>query len=645
MSWGEIELQRAADRVVIAQYGPPGFVIDEKSEILQSRGHVTPFLQFAEETASLHLLRMLHSSIAVSVRDAIQKSIDQEIPVTLENLCIVAGGDIRQFNVEVLPIRMLPGHTARFLVLFPAKPAFSWQRLSDRFADERTLTPDEAETTAGQLRQDLAATKIYLQSLIEERDIRNQELTSSSEEIQAANEELQSTNEELETTKEELQSANEELQTVNEELSSRNSTLTEAGNDLTNLLTSVNIPVLMLNNELQIRQFTPLTQKLLSVRATDINRPISEIRLNFAVDHLEDTLREVLDTLNTRELEIQDRDGRFHILKIRPYRTSDNKIEGVVLVMLDVDQLRRSQIDLSSARDFARGVIEAVQVPVIVLSSNLIVRFANDAFRGLSSLSNAELDGRLFPDIASRIWGLDSIAEELGQIGQPGSASSSLEKEFVSSKENKRILYIRVRALPSEDGNVLLLTVEDITERKKAEEILARENRMLAGQVRSTSQALGQSREELRALTARLFASQEEERQHVARELHDDIGQQLALIQMEIEQVQARLAEDPQSLEKQLHGLTQRMAQLSNEVRNLSHRLHPSILDDLGLAYAFALLGCRIRRAGRDASLFHSPQRSRIHSETGCCGAVPRHPGSSPQRFETCRQNTRSCHA
>ena len=603
VSWGEVELQRAADRVVIAQYGPPGFVIDEKFEILQSRGHVAPFLQLAEGSTSLHLLRMLHTSIAGTVRDAVQRSIDQEIPVTVENVCIVAEGDARQFNVEVLPIQMLPGRKERFLVLFPAKPAFSIQRLGEHFADDIPLLTGDVETAVSQLRQDLAATKIYLQSLIEERDIRNQELTSSSEEVQAANEELQSTNEELETTKEELQSANEELQTVNEELSHRNATLTETGNDLTNLLTSVNIPVLMLNNDLQIRQFTPLTQKLLSVRATDINRPISEIRLNFTVDNLEDILRDVLDTLNTREVEIQDRDGRFHILKIRPYRTTDNKIEGVVLVMLDVDQLRRSQIDLSSARDFARGVIEAVQIPVLVLARNLTVRFANDAFRGLTNLSSPELDGRLFPDIASRIWGLESIGEELEQVGQPGSASSSLEKEFVSSKEDKRILYIRVRALPSDDGNVLLLTVEDITERKKAEEILARENRMLEGQVRSTSQALGQSREELRALTARLFASQEEERQHVARELHDDIGQQLALVQMEIEQVQARLADDPGSLETQMRSLTQRMAELSNEVRNLSHRLHPSILDDLGLAYALRSLVAEFgEREGMPAS-------------------------------------------
>ena len=310
--------------------------------------------------------------------------------------------------------------------MFSPKSAFTSRQLRERFTDEVTPLDGNINGVIDQLQQDLTSTKIYLQSLIEERDLRNQELTSSNEEVQAANEELQSTNEELETTKEELQSANEELQTVNDELSHRNFVLTDTGNDLTNLLTSVNIPVLMLNNDLQIRQFTPLTQKLLSVRPSDIGRPIGEIRLNFSVESLEEIIRGVLETLTPREIEVQDREGRWHILKVRPYRTSDNKIEGVVLVMLDVDQLRRSQSDLSSARDFARSVIEAVQIPVIVLERDLTVRFANNAFRILSHLSRADIEGRVFSDLATRIWGLENLEEKLSPM-------ETFEGEFCQS--------------------------------------------------------------------------------------------------------------------------------------------------------------------------------------------------------------------
>ena len=588
--WSELDLQRIADRIVIAQYGPPGFVIDNKLEILQSRGNVTPFISLAEGSASFNLLRMLNPNIAVQVRDAVQRSIDQDVPIKVEDLCMVSDGDVQQFNVEILPVHTPPATTSRFLVLFTPKSAFLSRPFREVVHTATVLPTGTEESLTSQLQQDLTSSKLYLQSLIEERDLRNQELTSSNEEVQAANEELQSTNEELETTKEELQSANEELQTVNEELSHRNVTLTETSNDLANLLTSVNIPVLMLNNELQIRQFTPLTQKLLSVRPTDIGRPISEIRLNFFVEGLEEVMREVLETLTTRELEVQDREGRWHILKIRPYRTSDNKIEGVVLIMLDIDQLRRSQINLREARDFARDVIEAVQVPVVILEQTLIIRSANNAFRMLSGLTPGELEGRSFPDLAARIWGLATVSGELERLGAPNSQSAHFESEFESEKPQRRTFYIRARALTSEGGQVLLLTLEDFTERKQAEQIMASENRLLAGQVQSTSQALGQTREELRALTARLFTSQEEERQRVARDLHDDVGQQLALVQMDIEQVQTRLTEQPDSLVPQLDSLSRRVASLSDDVRRLSHRLHPSILNDLGIGFALKSL-------------------------------------------------------
>ena len=222
-----------------------------------------------------------------------------------------------------------------------------------------------------QLRQDLASTRFHLQSLIEERDARNQELVSANEEIQSANEELQSTNEELETTKEELQSANEELQTVNEEMLQRNAVLTQTGNDLTNLINSVNIPLLMLNDQLNIRQFTPPMERLLNIRAADIGRSISEIRLQLNIENIQPILKEVLDTLETREVEVQDREGRWHLMRVRPYRTSDNKIEGLVLVLLDIDQLRRSEQELRTARDFANSVIQGVTMPLVVLEDRL----------------------------------------------------------------------------------------------------------------------------------------------------------------------------------------------------------------------------------------------------------------------------------
>ncbi len=588
-TWSSIELQHAADRVVLAGYAPPGIVLNERFEILQSRGQMGPYLDLAQGTTSFHLLRMLRPSIAHTVRDAVERAIALEIPVRVEGLKITGTSEDHEFAIEVFPIQVLRSSSKCYLVLFVAKNVFLSRMASERSNEERSAdVPSESDTLA-QLRQDLNAIKFYLQSLIEERDFKNQELTSSNEEVQSANEELQSTNEELETTKEELQSTNEELQTVNDELQQRNSVLTETANDITNLLTSVNIPVLMLNNALQIRQFTPLAQKLLSVRPTDIGRPIREIRMNFVIEDLEPVLLDVLDTLATREVEVQDCDGRWHLLRIRPYRTNENKIDGVVMVLLEIDQLRRSQVELSEARDLGRDLIEAVQFPLLILESNLTIRSANSAFRLLTGLSRDELQGRQFPDITLREWGLSSIRELLEGIGFPGTDSAFFEGELEIGTEG-RIIYMRARAVQANETHVLLVTLEDITERKRASQILARENQFLAGQVRSTSQALGQTQQELRALAARLFTSQEEERRRVARELHDDVGQRLALLQMNIEQVPHRLAQDPGSLNHQMADLRSSITALSDDVRELSHKLHPAMLDDLGLGHALESL-------------------------------------------------------
>jgi two-component system CheB/CheR fusion protein len=272
---------------------------------------------------------------------------------------------------------------------------------------EQIILPEMAgegnNRIVAQLRQDLASTRFHLQSLIEERDARNQELVSANEEIQSANEELQSTNEELETTKEEMQSANEELQTVNEELQQRNATLTQTGNDLTNLLNSVNMPILMLTEDLKIRQFTPPMERLLNIRAADVGRSISEIRLQLSVENIEPILIEVLDTLGTREFEVQDRDGKWNLLRIRPYRTAENKIDGLVVLLVDIDQLRLSQQELRIARDFANSVVLSVRVPVVVLELDCTIRSANKAFRELTQMKENELGGRFLPDLVEHL--------------------------------------------------------------------------------------------------------------------------------------------------------------------------------------------------------------------------------------------------
>jgi two-component system CheB/CheR fusion protein len=208
-------------------------------------------------------------------------------------------------------------------------------------ADATSAQRSIRDSQTAKLKQELAATKEYLQSIIEAQEATNEELQSANEEIQSGNEELQSTNEELQTSKEELESANEELNTVNEEMQHRNQQLTQANNDLTNLLNSVNIPTVMLGPDLSVRRFTPQAEKVLGVSAKDVGRPIANLKFKINAPDMEQIMLDVIRDVVTEQREIQDDHGNWHRLRISPYRTMDNKIEGVVMTLLDITDLKQ----------------------------------------------------------------------------------------------------------------------------------------------------------------------------------------------------------------------------------------------------------------------------------------------------------------
>jgi two-component system, chemotaxis family, CheB/CheR fusion protein len=578
-AWPELELQRAADRIVLARFGPPGLIIDERLNVLQSRGQTAPYLEITPGAVTWNLQRVLREAIVNEVRAIAQRAIQENVPTSTTVVMFDTEGGENHAQVDVLPITSASARPRCFLILFQQLGKDGSQPVEQ--AAHPQMTVDEKDRMIAQLRQDLTSTRFHLQSLIEERDARHQELVSANEEIQSANEELQSTNEELETTKEELQSANEELQTVNDELQQRNNVLTQTGNDLTNLLNSVNIPLLMLTNDLHIRQFTPPMQRLLSVRSSDIGRSISEIRLQLSIENIEPILNEVLESLGTRELEVQDREGRWHLLRVRPYRTADNKIEGLVVVLVEIDQLRRSQQHLVDARDFASSVVESVPVPIVVLNRDCTIRTVNTAFRDLTELKSSELEGRSLPDLVRLLWGIEEIGERLEALVQ-GSPGGTLEFEHESTTQQKKTLLIKGQALSTDGNRVLLLMMEDITLRREAELLIARQKKALEGEIEVAAHRLNRTQEELRGLTAHLFTAQEQERQYLARELHDDISQRLSVLALLLEELGA--AEPKKEEYDRLKSAREQVESLNTDVRQISHRLHPSILNDLGLS-------------------------------------------------------------
>jgi two-component system CheB/CheR fusion protein len=330
-----VELQREADRLLLSRYAPPAVVVNEQMEILQSRGRTGNFLELAPGKASLNVLKMARSGLLFELQSAIEEARKTGVEAERRNLQVE--GEVQNYNTN---IRVLPFRT-------PVQENYGYLIVFEPVAVESALTPSkdghplteservEKEKQMAQLKQELNATREYLQSIIETHEATNEELQSANEEIQSGNEELQSTNEELQTSKEELESANEELHTVNEEMQHRNDLLTRLNNDLTNLLNSVNLPMVMVGSDLSVRRFTPQAAALLGLMASDAGRPIPRLKLKIDVRALEEKMLDVIQRVQTREDRVQDDAGRSVTLRITPYRTLDNRIDGVVLTVVD----------------------------------------------------------------------------------------------------------------------------------------------------------------------------------------------------------------------------------------------------------------------------------------------------------------------
>ena len=222
-----------------------------------------------------------------------------------------------------------------FMIVFQEAPL----ELPSETALRRPRPKEETESAlrrTAKLEQELAATKEYLQSVIETQEVTNEELQSANEEILSSNEELQSTNEEMETAKEELQSANEELNTVNDELRNRNLEITQINNDLINLLSSIDIAMIMIGSDLTIRRFTPRAQKFLGLIPGDVGRPLSNINPTIEIADLQAMVLQVMSSFHTLERELTDRMRVHYQFKILPYRTMENKIDGAVITIVDI---------------------------------------------------------------------------------------------------------------------------------------------------------------------------------------------------------------------------------------------------------------------------------------------------------------------
>jgi len=468
-------LEKEADRVLLTKFAPPGVLISAEFEILKYCGDTGPYLAPAPGKASLNLLKMLREGLHVGLNAAILRSAKEGAPVREEGLQVKSNGGYHEVAVEVIPIKGGWPSGGGFLVLFdeaaPSSPTpsgpedrpQSGNSPSDTQAAERTTA--QATDLTARLMQDLAATREHLQSVIEQQEAVNEELQSSNEEVQSTNEELQSINEELETSKEEIQSSNEELATVNDELNNRNRELDQLNNDLTNLFSSVQMAIVILGPDFCVRRFTPMAEQLLNLIPTDVGRPISSIKFPFNTPDLEPLLKEVLGTATTKQREVRDNEGRWYSLCVRPYKTLEDQIDGVVVMLIDVDMLKRAQ-------EYTESIVSTVREPLLVLDSDLRVRTVSRSFYETFKVTPAATENHFFFDLFNGQWNKPELRRLLEEILPRDSFFTDFEMEHDSEPHGKKTFLLNARRLIQESDRrpSILLAIEDITERRRAEE-------------------------------------------------------------------------------------------------------------------------------------------------------------------------------
>jgi len=423
---GEPGLQGEVSRLILERYAPAAVVVDNDLQIVQFRGQTGSFLEATPGDASLNLLKMLREGLLYGVRSALQAAKRSKQTVKKDDLQVRVGQAWTRVGIEVVPI--MSGGRQHYLVLFEdlergaAAPAKARGRKTKAAAKTARVPAGVAL-----LKRELEASREYLQSIIQELEAANEELQSANEEILSSNEELQSTNEELDTAKEELQSTNEELNTVNEELHARNDEMSRVNSDLVNLVGSVQIAIVIVSGDLRIRRFTSMAEKVLNLIAADLNRSIAHINPNIDCPNLVELITESIDTVTPLEREVRDRQGRWYALRIRPYKSLDNKIEGAVLALFDIDILKRSEQSAQRAEAFADALLAGTTEPLALVDRDLRIKKANAVFASLFGVDPAAIGGRAIEEIVgvplpewrSRVDELPPVTTPAGHGARP----------------------------------------------------------------------------------------------------------------------------------------------------------------------------------------------------------------------------------
>jgi len=358
-------IQTLADQLLLQYFSPPGVLVNDKGDIIYISGRTGKYLEPAVGKANMNIFAMLRDGLQNEFPSAFRQALLKKEPVTLHNIKIGTNGGTHYINVSIQWIDKPEALHGMVMIIFSDIPKTAGIKEPDE-KDKKslnTLKQVELETELQHVRE-------QMQSTLEEMQTSQEELKSTNEELQSTNEELQSTNEELTTSKEEMQSLNEELQTVNAELLSKVEDFSRVNNDMKNLLNSTDIATLFLDKDLNIRRYTNQATKIFKLIKSDIGRPFTDQVSDLEYPNLANDAREVLRTLVFIQKQITTSDGRWFSTRIMPYRTFDDRIDGLVITFFNISDHKQLEVELNETRQMHSLLLNRSADVVIKLSTN-----------------------------------------------------------------------------------------------------------------------------------------------------------------------------------------------------------------------------------------------------------------------------------
>ncbi len=296
----------------------------------------------------------------------------------------------------------------------------------------------------------------------------NEKVVQANEKLQTLNEEIQNANEELRTAQEEILTANEETTTVNNELAARNAQLTQLNDDFTNLTKSIQLPVVIVGNDLRIRFFTQTSNKVFSIVASDVGRSINDIKPKVKVSNLEGLISQVINDFKIIEREVQDEQGHWHNLQIRPYQTSDNRMDGAVMTFGDISE---------EYRHFLEAMVQTVTLSLVVLDSQLRVKMVNQSFCDTFHVKAEQAENKFIYELGNKQWDIPALRKLLEDVLPSKCKFSNYEVDHQFESIGRKVMLVSASQIDVRQS--ILLSIEDITDRKRHADALVRANQEL----------------------------------------------------------------------------------------------------------------------------------------------------------------------